>query len=646
MGRSNRIARWNILTFAAVAISFCGQIANATWTLSDVGGGPLSPPATSGSYLYVGTGVTIDVFDLSDPSNPVLLDRLRNASTAAPIRGIVVVGDTIYAVWGVGTDVLGGVSIYSIADPRHPVFMAELDGYASDSMTTADGYVYLGSGQAGTVVLDAHDPLNPIVVGGADAPKLGVIEGLAVVDNVLFEVGEDFFGDQAIVAYDVSEPAQMNKLGDFTDDGDKLITSITIENGYAIGVGGNLQVLDLHDPAHITEVFSALIHPSKRALVDGNVLYVFGDATLQVWDNATPSQPALIGTSPIDTSFTDQVVLTPSGPLDLTDRDLGVLLDDTTPETPTVRSAFAIPVGVDVQAAVVDGRNAYLAEYDYGFAVIDVDSFEPLGRFNVVPPQDDLEANDLAQEGTRVYLLAGNAGLFIVDAGDPAHPSELGRYALDIPNRVAVNADRAYVTSELFGTLTLLDVSDPANVQTLGVLEGVYARDLVIRGSRVFMATDGDFVGDGGLRIADVSDEATPQLVGSYFGCGPFEGNALAANDDGTLVYLGCDDGTLQILDTHDATNPTLVGTYALTDTFATSLSVGLRDGRAYLGHSVGVDEIDVENPALPVFISRLPTNSSVNRIVVPSAGRLLAVTATTGVYRFDEDAIFNDGFE
>jgi hypothetical protein len=608
----------------------------------------LSPPAMSGSHLYIGSGVTIDVFDIADPSNPVLVDRMRDAPTPKPIRGIVVVGDTIYVAWGEGGDVLGGVSIYSIADPAHPVWVAELDGYPGDSVITSDSYVYLVSGQAGTVVLDAHDPLDPVVIGGSSPLKLPVINELAVVGHRLFMAGSDFLSDRVIAAYDISDPAHMKKLGYFSEDG-MFVRKITIQGDYAIGVGANLQVLDLHDPANIVEVFSIAIAEAETALVDNDVLYVFGDASLQVWDYTTPSRPSRLGAAAIDASFTDQVALTSSGPLDLTDRDLGFLIDDTTPQTPTTRSFLPIPGGVAPQAAVIDGRRAFVAEQAYGFQVLDLDSFESVGRFEITHPQGRVDAIDLAQQGTRIFMVS-DFDLFIADVSDPTHPSELGRYAMTAPNCIVVDGDRAYVTSEFGGGLTILDVSDPAHVQTIGSLDGplgtVYPRDLVVRGSTAFMATEGDLYGDAGLRIADLSDQSAPQLVGTYSGCGSLWGNAVDANSDGTVTYLGCADGTLQILDTHDVTNPTLIGTYTLPDTLNSSLSLGLRDGRAYLGHSFGIDEIDVEDPTSPAFISRLSTNWQVNRVVLPAQGPLLAVTGAAGIYRFDEDTIFRNGFE
>jgi hypothetical protein len=627
-------------------ISICAASALHAWTLTDLGGGSLSPPAMRGDYLYVATGVTVNVYDLADPSRPVLVDRTRYAPTPLPIRGTAVVDDTLYVAWSQGGDALGGVSIYSLADPAHPTWVAELDGYPADDLIASDSYVYLIGGETGTIVLDAHDPRHPIAVGSNGDLSPTVIDELSIVGNRLFIVGPDWLFEQEIAVFDITDPANIKKVGAFAEDG-TFIQRLTIKDDYAIGVGLNLQVLDLHDPANITEVFStALSSPANSALVDGGALYLFGDGGLQVWDYATPTDPSFIGTAPVDVTSTDRVAMLPVGPLALTDRDIGVLIDDAVPLAPTVKSLLSIPVGVAAQAAVIDGGRAYVAEQAYGFSILDAEPLESLGRFEIAPPQNASRVTDLTEKGTRV-VMASDYGLFFVDASDPTHPSELGRLALPYANRVYADNDRAYASRIAApGAFAIVDISDPAHMQTLGVLDDVYPHDIVVRGHTVFLATDGDLVGGGGLRIVDVSDESTPQIVGTYFDCGALSGYAVAVSSDGALAYLACEDGTLRVLDTHDVTHPTLIGTYTLPDTYNVSISLAVRGNRAYLGHAFGIDEIDIEDPAAPVFVSRLSTAEPVYRLALSADRSMLAVTFEAGIYRFDEDVIFRNRFE
>lgn len=643
MGRRlKRLIVWVRLTI--VLALFMSSAVHA-WALSDLGGGVLSPPAMSGSNLYVATGLTVNVYDVADPTHPIIVDCTRNAPTPAPIHGIAIVADTLYVAWSQGGGVLGGVSIYSLADPAHPAWIGELDGYPADALIAFDSYVYLVGGETGTVVLDVHDPRHPIAVGSNYDPIPDVIDELAIVGNRLFMVGPNWLFEEVIAVFDITDPANIESAGYFAEDG-ALIERITIHDDYAIGVGLNLQVLDVHDPSNIAQVFStALSSVASQALVDGDVLYVFGDAGLQVWDYSTPSLPSLIHTVPIDTSPCDEVALTSAGPLALTGKDMGLLLDDTTPVTPTVKSIVPIPIGVAARAAVVDGDLAYVAEEAYGFSILDAGSLESVGRFDIEPPEDARNVNDLTEEGARVFL-AGDYGLFVVDASDPAHPVELGRYALPDAQRIFVQGQRGYASTTVgAGAFAIFDLSDPAHMKVLGLLENVYPQDIVVRADTAFLASEGDLGGDGGLRIVDLSDEAAPRVIGAYTGCGSLSGNAVAASDDATLAYLACEDGTLRMLDTHDPTNPTLIGTYTLPDTINFALSLGLRDNRVYLGHVYGVDEIDVANPAAPVYVRRFQTAGEVSRLTL-SAPELIALTGEAGVFFFNEDVVFRNGFE
>jgi hypothetical protein len=640
---SRPFALWARL-IVALASLLSVSVAHA-WGLSDLGGGVLSPPAMSGSHLYIGTGLTVDVYDLGDPTQPVLVDRTRNAPTPAPIRGIAVVADTLYVAWSQGASALGGVSLYSLADPAHPAWIGELDGYPGEALIAFGAYVYLVGGETGTIVLDAHDPRHPMAVGSNHDPIADVIDELAIVGNRLYMVGPNLLFEEGITVFDLSDPTNIVLVGNFLEDG-TFIERLTIHDDYAVGVGLNLQVLDLHDPANIVEVFStALTSRASRALVDGDVLYVFVDGDLQVWDYATPSHPSFIRSASIDASPTDEVALTPAGPLALTGRDVGLLLDDTTPDVPTVKSQVPIPVGVAPSAAAIDGDHAYVAEKAYGFTILDARSLESLGRFEIEPRLAPGNVSDLVEKGGKVFL-AGGYGIFIVDSSDPAHPVELGRYALRDVEHIEVEGQRGYASTTVgAGAFAVIDVSDAAHMKKLGLLEGVYAHDIVVRGDAAFLASDGDFNGSGGLRIIDLSDETAPRVAGMYTDCGALSGNAVAVNDDGTLAYLACEDGTLRILDTHDLVNPTLLGLYTLPDPLNFALSLGMRDNRVYLGHLYGIDEIDVQNPAVPVFVSRLPTVGEVSRLAV-SANALLALSGEAGVFRFDADVVFRNGFD
>jgi hypothetical protein len=100
---------------------------SATLKLADVLGGLLSGPVAHGKYLYVGTGVTLTVWDMLDPTHPVLAGRTNQHPERGPIMALTVVGSYLYAGWN------GGITIYSLDDPVKPVPVARFDDYVKSN---------------------------------------------------------------------------------------------------------------------------------------------------------------------------------------------------------------------------------------------------------------------------------------------------------------------------------------------------------------------------------------------------------------------------------------------------------------------------------------------------------------------------------
>src|SRR5690606_23067703 len=90
--------KWLSAGFLWVGMSvLAGPAAAQALNLSDAGGGALSPPASHDHYLYVGSGTTIGVWDMADPSHPTWVGRTSATPTAGPIDSLVTVGGYLYA---------------------------------------------------------------------------------------------------------------------------------------------------------------------------------------------------------------------------------------------------------------------------------------------------------------------------------------------------------------------------------------------------------------------------------------------------------------------------------------------------------------------------------------------------------------------
>ncbi|MCD6165781.1 T9SS type A sorting domain-containing protein [bacterium] len=117
----------------------------------------------SGSYAYVIPGLKI--FDISNPSNPILLSEAQGL-TGSP-QGIYISGHYAYVAYeivlGPYSGGLGG--IVDVTDPLNPTVLANyITPGESKSVYVSGSYAYLANGWNGLVVIDVSDPSNPVEV--------------------------------------------------------------------------------------------------------------------------------------------------------------------------------------------------------------------------------------------------------------------------------------------------------------------------------------------------------------------------------------------------------------------------------------------------------------------------------------------------
>jgi hypothetical protein len=628
-------------------------------TVSEVAGGALSPPVTRGDHLYVGTGVTLATWNLADPAHPAF-EGTAQAAAPGPIRALATVGEYLYAAWNTPADT-GGLLIYSLVDPAHPALVASVADYIDSDFKRPSGlgvsgdYVYVGDADNGLVVLDASDPLAPVfvtLVGG-----IYEFDAMAVFGDTLYSSGTSFIGGRLVHIVDLSNPALPVEAGFASMDGSSVLRAV-LTDGYAIGVGNDLLVYDLTDPANASQIFSAPIEQATHAIRHGDTLYLVGASGIQVWDFADPAAPALLDTVAMDTFLPDQAADTPLGPVILTHTDRGFVLDIADPVAPVLAGGFVLPGGVAAHAGEVFGGRLFVAQEAYGLGVADAATLEPIGRYDAdlppFPAARDFE--DVSIDGNRAYLSAWGYGVLIADLSDPREPVETGRFEFPFASTIEAHGDRVYVASATNGgILRILDVTDPANPQQLGSLPTSQTYDLTVRGDYAYLADGADF-GDGGLRIVDVSDPAAPVLVGQETACSYAQGLAVSA--DGNTTYIACASNAafqneLRILDTSDKANPALIGSVTLPGSpslpdYNVAYSVVVDGDRAWVGNENGVDEIDLATPSAPAWVSRFETGYAVRKLSLAPDGRIHAFASQAGVFVLDPvaDRVFTGSFE
>lgn len=614
-----------------------------------IGGGTLSNPVARNGYLYVGSGISVNTWNIADPTRPVYVGKTSQVPPLGPIRALATVGNYLYAVWNT-PDTTGGLLIYSLDDPAHPLLVSTGNYFSHHfrrpfGLAASGIYVYLGDSENGLIVFDASDPLHPRFV-----TRIGDIyefDTMVVVGDRLLTTGRTFLFDHLVHVIDISDPAHPRELGNVSVDGFNIVR-VALTDGYALGVGNQLQVYDLHDPSNIELIFSTKIDVAFNAIRAGDVLYLAGATGIQVWDFATPSAPVLLRTVAMNSFLADQALDTPFGPMFLTHTDRGLILDVADPRNPMLAVEFPIPTGVAAKAVGFDANYAYVAQEAYGLSVIDPETFNLVGRYDADLPFNagDRDMEDISVDSGRAYLAAWGFGVLIVNLADPTRPAELGRFPFPFATAIEAHGNHVYVASSTNGGIfRILDVSNPSAPRELSALATSKTMDLTVHGNYALLADESNLGGIGGLRIINVSDPANPSLVAHEVGCPYAEGLDVSADGNTVFVACGSDEafhGTLRILDTTDKSNPVtlsnliLPGSRNLPD-YNVPYSVRVVDNRAYVGNEYGVDELDVSDPSNPVYIGRRATGYSVRKLSLAPDGRLFAFAAEGGAFLLSE---------
>lgn len=224
--------------------------------------------------------------------------------------------------------------------------------------------------------------------------------------------------------------------------------------------------------------------------------------------------------------------------------------------------------------------------------------------------------HDIVARGDYAYIAAGESGLVVINATNPAAPAIAARLGLpQAVHRAAINGDTLYLSSgwDANGSEAyVIDVTTPSapSVESTYITVGDYEADgVAAKGNWMYVATNG-------LEIVSVANPAAPTLSSTYQDFTSFDhvavggdilvaidfddlhvldastpgspvplsvfqlphpanehDSTLAINPDGTLVFVGSDDfptETVTIIDISTPTSPVVLG--AIEETIANDL--------------------------------------------------------------------------
>ncbi|MBA7516736.1 hypothetical protein ES705_08784 [subsurface metagenome] len=370
----------------------------------------------SGDYAYVAEGNSIQVVDISNPSNPTYAG---STAVSGDPSGIYVSGDYAYlACMG------AGLQVVSIADPTSPSVTGSYDTPKSaedvfvigDYAYIADGY-YIGNGEL--EIIDISDPTNPVYVSTGSTPGSprdvfvsGDYAYIADYDNGLAVIEVNINRGRQ---YDSPSVAQSSVV--FTQTSASL-TSATLTSTDSVPSDTDITYyLSADNGAHWEQVTPNLEHPFvypgnqlkwKAVFTTSNITQTPTISSLSIDFNTVLDAPSLI--TPINGYQTNNP--TPTFEWGSVDWSSSYLLQV---DTSTTFSSLII------NETILAPTTTYtlisdLSDGLYYWRVAAIDSEEDLGTFasyrsfslNTAPPTIDSPDNITYEQGQTGYSITWN----------------------------------------------------------------------------------------------------------------------------------------------------------------------------------------------------------------------------------------------
>ena len=495
---------------------------NAAGTL----GGRYGPLAVHGTWLLVGAGATLEVWNCSDGGVPARAGVLR---LPGMIEGISAAGNFAFVACG-----SAGVQFVDLTYPPLPVHRRTFNTSGHAYATAVSGsYLYVADGVSGVRVVDITDPAAPSLAGAFYTE--GPARAVQAVGTRVY-VLDQHAGLLILDAANPAAPALLSRLGGFIAG-----TALVVEGTrlYAVDANNQLTLVDVSNPA-APVITGTVVVPNgggrSLAVRDGVAFYAAGDSGLTVVDVLDPAAPAWVMEAGAAGDATG--VALAGVRLFLTTGFAGLHQYDIA--DPLAPAWEAVVTGSQrVCDVVVSNQFAYVAAGESGLRIFDL-SGNPapalLAAFNGVG-----NARSVALAGDMVCVGDGQYGLKLVGVTNPAAPVFLGSYtsaALDSIRSVGVSLP--WVVLSDGRSLELVNVSVPASPTLAGVWSAPgFAYSLVVAGGRVYAAC-----GNAGMVILNMSAGGLSE-AGAYNPGGLVTGVSVSGNRAylarGTDGWTACD---------------------------------------------------------------------------------------------------------
>jgi hypothetical protein len=540
------------------------------------------------------------------------------------------------------------LAIVDMSNPATPIRRSILP-LLSPFIAVAGNLVYVGS-PTELHIIDVTHAAAPMIVGQYTvSDHRSWLSSLSVANGRAYLVLSHVAGppNEQLQILDVHDPTHVTLLGTYAGN----INAIQVVGNlaYTLDLNNGLAILDVSDPAYLTvrgtfaetnqnRLYQGIAVAGSRIYLDVTVVsldtsYKEKLVTLDVSDPVHP-QPLGnldIGLYYLRSAYGNLVFISS---IDSNYNGALQILDASDPAHIVQRGTYPLSVW-QVQ---VSGALAYLtlSPAPGGIEVLDISNLDQPnlrgGYHPLLKPTPLLEQGSIQVSGNLAYV-AGN-GLQLLDLTNPISPTLRGTYGAEFDD---VYVAGGYAYFQIY-SLQILDVSNPAAPVLKGIatptgqVTAIAVADhfayVVGRYCRYKYCMDNVPF----LNIFDMSDPAQPKLLSNIDLQEAGKSEALALV--GSFAYVGLGD-TLKIVDVSNPAKPAVrLNTHALSGDSAIKIVGNL----AYIAGATGLVILDVSNPASPVLRGKylVPDDESGGGTDVQVRGNLAYVSRAQHVDIFD----------
>lgn len=426
----------------------------------------------------------------------------------------------------------GGLAIYDVSDPAHPMLVKRLlsepsgpNYYFYNLEVEGDLLVALDTSALATVfVVDVHEPSSARVLGSLNlkypAGEVKIVGNLACLAD---EKGS------IVSLQDPAHPRVIASLGNG-------MTTLGASGGvfypfFRVTPGTEFRAISVATPENPVTLASLATTNVAFYTTQTSIHHAFSvseSGVIWAFDFTNPTAPTVAG------SWGD----TASSLLDLvgeklvvsTSTNSFVIYDISDPANGVVRSVF--PAGGKVTAAALKGRYAFVATSGAGIQVYDLKAADENRIIAEVAPEGSVL--DLELRDGYAYLAAGRAGLQILDVSDPGVPLPVSNLKFTgAAGGLHLEWPLAYLACGAAG-LQILDLRNPANPLGIGAfMTAGNATDVVVRNGLAYVGIElqsSNNLSKAGLQVIDVGQLSRPISLGVQNGFGRYSSYSPAPN--------------------------------------------------------------------------------------------------------------------